>query len=291
MVSMRAFSVGERVDGVDARLQPSRPLEVELELFGGLLHFRRQLVDELAVVSGEEALDAPHVLGVLLGRNGPATGAGAQPHVAVEAGPGIALQDGERVLLQRARESPPVGAGGGAQGHHAPGDVDHLPGGAGVGERTEVLRVGLVFLAGVLDGREHIAFGERDEGVALVVLEVRIEKRAVLVDEVLLQHERLVLVVDDEVVEGVDGLHEQGNLALVVLEVRIEKRAVLVDEVLLQHERLVLVVDDEVVEGVDGLHEQGNLCAIVLEVHVLAHARPQLLGLADVDDLAGGVFP
>ena len=25
--------------------------------------------------------------------------------------------------------------------------------------------------------------------------------------------------------------------------------------------------------------------------HVLAHARPQLLGLADVDDLAGGVFP
>ena len=101
-----------------------------------------------------------------------------------------------------------------------------------------------MFLAGVLDGREHIAFGERDEGIALVVLEVRVEKRAVLVDEVLLQHERLVLVVDDEVVEGVDGLHEQGNLR-----------------------------------------------AIVLEVHVLAHARPQLLGLADVDDLAGGVFP
>ena len=234
--------VGKRVDGVDARLQPSRPLEVELG--GGLLHFRRQLVDELAVVAGEEALDAPHVLGVLLGRNGPATGAGAEAHVAVETGTRIALQESERVLLQRARESPPVGAGGGAQGYHAPGDVDHLPGGAGVGERTEVLRVGLVFLAGVLDGREHIAFGERDEGVALVVFEVRVEKRAVLVDEVLLQHERLVLVVDDEVVEGVDGLHEQGNL-----------------------------------------------CAIVLEVHVLAHARPQLLGLADVDDLAGGVFP
>ena len=52
--------VGERVDGVDARLQPARPLEVELG--GGLLHFRRQLVDELAVVAGEEALDAPHVL-------------------------------------------------------------------------------------------------------------------------------------------------------------------------------------------------------------------------------------
>ena len=141
-------------------------------------------------------------------------------------------------------EPSPVGAGGGAQGHHAPSDVDHLPGGTGVGERTEVLRVGLVLLAGVLDGREHIAFGERDEGVALIVLEVRIEKRAVLVDEVLLQHERLVLVVDDEVVEGVDGLHEQGNLR-----------------------------------------------AVVLEVHVLAHARPQLLGLADVDDLAAGVFP
>lgn len=36
---------------------------------------------------------------------------------------------------------------------------------------------------------------------------------------------------------------------------------------------------------------QGDLRAVVLEVHVLAHARPQLLGLADVDDLAGGVFP
>ena len=141
--------------------------------------------------------------------------------MAVEAGSGVALQKSERILFQRAGEPSPVGAGGGAQGHHAPSDVDHLPGGTGVGERTEVLRVGLVLLASVLDGREHVPFGERDEGVALVVLEVRIEKRAVLVDEVLLQHERLVLVLHHDVVEAVDLVDQQGDLRALVLEVHV----------------------------------------------------------------------
>ena len=101
-----------------------------------------------------------------------------------------------------------------------------------------------MLLARVLDGGEHVALRERDERVGLVVLEVGVEEGGVLVDEVLLEHERLVLVLHHEVVEGVD----------------------LVDQ-------------------------QRDLRTLVLVVHVLAHAGAQLLGLADVDDLAGLVLP
>ncbi len=57
-------------------------------------------------------------------------------------------------------------------------------------------------------------------------------------------------------------------------------------EVLLHDERFVLVFLVDVFERVDLGDEKRYLRAVVLEVHVLAHARAQLLGLADVDDLA-----
>ena len=217
---------------------------LEVELGGGGLHLLGELCDELAVLARQEALDALDVDLVLLGRDAAAARAGAEAHVRVEARPRLAVEQRERVLVQATLEPAPIGARRGAQRHDAAGDVHHVAGGAAVGVGAEVLRVGLVLLARVLDGGEHVALRERDERVGLVVLEVGVEEGGVLVDEVLLEHERLVLVLHHEVVEGVD----------------------LVDQ-------------------------QRDLRTLVLVVHVLAHAGAQLLGLADVDDLAGLVLP
>ena len=238
----RVLLVGEAVDRVDARLDARGALEVELG--GGGLHLLGELCDELAVLARQEALDALDVDLVLLGRDAAAARAGAEAHVRIEARPRLAVEQRERVLVQAALESAPIGARCGAQRHDAAGDVHHVAGGAAVGVGAEVLRVGLVLLARVLDGGEHVALRERDERVGLVVLEVGVEEGGVLVDEVLLKHERLVLVLHHEVVEGVD----------------------LVDQ-------------------------QRDLRTLVLVVHVLAHAGAQLLGLADVDDLARLVLP
>ena len=67
--------VGERVDGVDARLDSGGALEVELG--GRVSHLGRKLVEELPVLPREEALDATHVRGVLLGGDAPAACTGA----------------------------------------------------------------------------------------------------------------------------------------------------------------------------------------------------------------------
>ena len=211
--------VGEAVDGVDARLDARGALEVQLGR--RLLHLGLQLVDELAVLARQEALDALDVDAVVLGRDAAAAGAGAQAHVRVEARAGIVRHERERILLQTALELAPVGARRGAQGHDAPGDVHHVAGGAAVGVGAEVLGVRAVLLARVLDGGEHIALRERDERVGLVVLEVGVEERRVLVDEVLLQHERLVLVLHHDVVEAVDLVDQQRDLRALVLEVHV----------------------------------------------------------------------
>ena len=66
----RMLLVGERVDGVDARLDPCGALEVELGCRVG--HLGRELVEKLPVLPCEETLDAAHVRGVLLGGDAPA---------------------------------------------------------------------------------------------------------------------------------------------------------------------------------------------------------------------------
>ena len=81
------------------------------------------------------------------------------------------------------------------------------------------------------------------------------------------------------------------RVGLVVLVVHVEVGVVLRDEVALQDERLVLGAHHHVVEGLDHLHHERDLLALVLQRHVLAHAGAQVLGLADVDDLALGVLP
>ena len=141
--------------------------------------------------------------------------------MAIEAGAHVGFHHRERVVLKAAREIPPISARRRTQGHDAPRDVDHAAGRAGISVGPEVARVGLVLLTRVLDGGEHVAFRERDERVGLVVLEVGVEERGVLVDQVLLKDERLVLVADDDVLKRVDLVDEQWDLRAVILEVHV----------------------------------------------------------------------
>ena len=149
-----------------------------------------------------------------------------------------------RVLLGKALDAAPLGAGGNAHRRDLADDVDRLAGGASVGVGAEVACAGLVALAGVLERGEDVALGDGDVGVALVVLVVDVVGRVVLLDEVHLEHQGLVLGVDHQVVEAGDLVH---------------------------HER--------------------DLGSLVLAVDVLAHAGTQVLGLADVEDLAAGILP
>ena len=147
--------VGQAVDGVDARLDACRALEVELG--GRLLHLAGQLVHELAVLAGQEPLDAPHVLGVLLRRDAAAARAGAQAHVRVEAR-ALHLAVQERVFVaafQLARHARAIRRTTwrtkGPRGARCP------PCRGRRGCRCRVrssLRVGSVPLARVLDGRD-----------------------------------------------------------------------------------------------------------------------------------------
>ena len=141
--------------------------------------------------------------------------------MAIKAGAHVGFHHRERIVLKAAREIPPIGARRRAQGHDTPRDVDHAAGRARISVGSKVACVGLVLLARVLDGREHVAFRERDERVGLVVLEVGVEERGVLVDQVLLKDERLVLVADDDVLERVNLIDEQRNLRAVVLKVHV----------------------------------------------------------------------
>ena len=207
-----ALLVVEPVDDGEAAFHAPSPLEVEVR--GGLGHLGLELGHELAAMTREEALHLRHVAGILLGRDAARAHAGPASHVVVEAGAAV-LGLGQRhdvallgMRLDLAAHALPLGAGGDAQRHHLAHHVDHGARGAGIGVGAKVARLGAVTLARVLDGREDVAFRERDVGVALVVLEVDVEGRAVLVDEVDLEDEGLVLGAHDHVVEACRGRHE-----------------------------------------------------------------------------------
>ena len=81
------------------------------------------------------------------------------------------------------------------------------------------------------------------------------------------------------------------GIGLVVAQQDVEPRMALLDEVVFQSQRLVLVGHQDVVQ-IDGLaHQRAGLCIGLRGLQqVGAHARAQVLRLADVDDLALGVL-
>ena len=213
----RMLGLGKGLDGVDAALDA--PCTLEIKLLGSLGHLAFQLVDELLVRTGQEPLDLAHLLLIRFRRDAPAAGAGAQADMAIETRALIELHLRIRLLLQLAVQATPLGAGRRADGHDASHDVDQIARRTAVGVGAEVTCGCLMGLARVLDGGKHVSFGKGDERIALIVLEVGIEIRGVLLDEIALENKALMLIGRNHVLEGVDLRHQQGNLRAIVLEV------------------------------------------------------------------------
>jgi hypothetical protein len=81
------------------------------------------------------------------------------------------------------------------------------------------------------------------------------------------------------------------GVGLVVAQQDVEARIALLDEVVFQSQRFVLVGDEDVVE-IDGLaHERAGFGVGLRGFKKIgADAGAQVLGLADIDDLALGVL-
>lgn len=81
------------------------------------------------------------------------------------------------------------------------------------------------------------------------------------------------------------------GVALVILEVDVKVRMVLADQVALEYKRLMLGFDNDVVKARNQLHHERYFLALILQRHVLAHTGTQVFRLANVDDIALGIFP
>jgi hypothetical protein len=131
-------------------------------------------------------------------------------------------------------------------------------------------------------GDEEAAVDEVDEAVGQVAGEVGAEVGGTIAAQAAGDEDLGVAVGEGELDVGV---------GLVIAQEDIEAWLALLDEVVFEGKGLVLVGDDDVID-VDGLaHERAGLGVGLRSFEeVRADARAQVFGLADVDDLALGVF-
>ena len=148
-----------------------------------------------------------------------------------------------------------------------------------------VLQAGARMVAREIDlaaGDEKAAVDEFDDAVGKVAGKIRaVVGRAVLAKA----------AGDEDLGEAVGERELDVGVGLVVAQQDVEARLALLDEVVFEGQGLVLVGDEDVVE-VDGLaHERAGFGVGLRGLkQVGADARAQVLGLADVDDLAFGVL-
>ena len=93
---------------------------------------------------------------------------------------------------------------------------------------------------------------------------------------------------------GIAVVHRELDVGvgLVVAQQDVEARLALLDQVVFKRQRFAFVIDRDVVD-VDRLaHQRAGLAIVDLVSleEIRAHARAQVLGLADVDDLAFGIL-
>ena len=148
-----------------------------------------------------------------------------------------------------------------------------------------VLQAGAGMVAREIDlaaGEEKAAMDEFDDAVGEIAGKVR----AVVGGAVLAQ-----AAGDEDFGEAVGEGELDVGVGLVVAQQDVEARLALLDEVVFEGERFVLVGDEDVVD-VDGLaHERAGFGVGLRGFkQVGADAGAQVLGLADVDDLALGVL-
>jgi len=86
--------------------------------------------------------------------------------------------------------------------------IDNAIGEIGREVRTEVNASVLAQAAGHINSRETLSEGQLDVGVSLVVAQQDVEARLLLLDEVILERERLFVIGDNDVVD-IDRLADE----------------------------------------------------------------------------------
>ena len=109
------------------------------------------------------------------------------------------------VVQARRAAAPPRGrAVAGAEHEHLAEHLERRAHALGVGVGAEVRAVAAVALAGEVDAGELLVERDRDVRIGLVVAQADVQARLVLLDEVLLDEQRLGLGMDDERLDLVD---------------------------------------------------------------------------------------
>ena len=211
----------KRLDGIDAAFDTSRTLEIQLT--SCLRHFLGKLSNKLVVIARQKPLDAFDVFLVLIRRDAATTGSRTQSHMAVKARTHARISQKriKRAAIGQALDATPFRARCRTQRHHAARNVYHLACRSTIGEGSEIFRSFTVLFTRVFDGGENISRCERDERITFIVFEVRVEKRRVLLDQVVFQNKRLMLIFHHNIIERLNLIHQQRNLRAIVLEIHV----------------------------------------------------------------------
>jgi hypothetical protein len=180
-----ALALQQRLHG----LEPVALQRGRLVLLGGGRggHALLEVALDLAVAAAQERDDAVDRLHVALARGV----ADARRPAALD------------VVVQARRAAAPAGLGAlaGAELEHLAEQVQRAAHALGVGVRAEVQPVAAVALAREVHARKLLVHRDRDERIGLVVAQADVEARLVLLDEVLLDQQRLGLRRDEQVLD------------------------------------------------------------------------------------------
>ena len=172
---------------------------LEAQLLRGLLHLLRQVADDRLVVAGQKFQGHVDPLPVILLRDIPRAGPAAAVHVKIQAGPVLPEIPGQDAVTV----PEPV---------HPVDELDRLPHRLRAGKRPEIPGLILLHLPGKQDARIGLPHRHLDVGVGLVVLEHRVVLRAVLLDQVVFQDQRLQLRIRHDILKARDLLHHPVDL-------------------------------------------------------------------------------
>ena len=216
------LAIVEAVDDLEAALDAPRALKVQIG--GSFGHIVFEFINQFAAFARKKALNATNVSRILLAPNHACAHTGTAAHMIIKARAALLgaykLDDVtiRRLFLKQTTHVFPPRAGCAAYGHNLTQGIDHVACGARIRIGTKIACSRFMTLARVFDGRKQVALGYRDKGIALIVFKVNIKVRMVLADQVTLEHQRLVLGLDNDVVETGHQLHHERNLLAIIGE-------------------------------------------------------------------------
>ena len=255
-------------NGPHAIAKRRRPLK--FEGFGRRLHLISQAFDDLALFAVEKLDHFAHALGVVALAHGADAGAEAAAQLILEAGAAFVVMRGELAVsagaqLEVAFEEAQRFADGGRRAVGTEeADFAALAPGTDLGEIA--LKGGQV--ADFAIGADELDALDAPGGALRLNGACHFQSRPL-----------------------VTQIEAEADKALVVAQQHVEARAEALDELAFEDQRLLLGAHDDDFELVEHRVEEGDKGPVVaVRPEVAAHARAQVDRLADVDDLARGVF-